>query len=70
MSYLKQLIQEGREKGLQEGRLQGQVATIEGLLRAGIPWPAIESATSVDEDALRVLKRRLGESDDGPNETH
>ena len=41
------------------GRLEGQIAAIENLLRAGAPWPLIESATGIDQAALRALKQRL-----------
>ena len=41
------------------GRLEGQIGAIENLLRAGAPWPLIESATGIDQAALRALKRRL-----------
>ena len=60
MTYAEELIKEGRDKGRQEGRLE----TIEELLRAGIPWSVIESATGIDQDALRALKQRLAGSDD------
>ena len=33
--------------------------TIESLLRAGAPWPLIQSATGIDEAGLRALKQRL-----------
>jgi hypothetical protein len=32
---------------------------IDDRLRAGAPWPLIESATGIDQAALRALKRRL-----------
>ena len=31
--------------------------TIDGLLRAGIGWPVIQSATGIDEQTYRALKR-------------
>ena len=73
MNYAEQLIQQGVEQGVQQGReegerkgrLEGRVGTIEDLLRAGVDWSIIESATGVDRDALRALKQRLDESDAG-----
>ena len=65
-------LQEGRETGLQEGHrkglLQGQVGTIENLLRAGVQWSVIEAATGIDQDALRALRQRLEGSDEGMKE--
>jgi len=44
----------GRElKGRREVRLE----TIDGLLRAGLKWPVILSATGIDEPTYRALKR-------------
>ena len=74
MTYAEELIQEmgrrSREEGLQEGLqrgrregLEGQVGTIENLLRAGVRWPVIEAATGIDQDALRALRQRLEESE-------
>ena len=47
------------QKGEQKGRLLGQIGTIENLLRAGATWSLIESATGIDQAALRALKERL-----------
>ena len=69
MNYAEQLIQQGREEGERKGRLEGRVGTIEELLRAGVDWSIIESATGSDRNALRALKQRLDESDTGPIET-
>ena len=49
--------QEGELKGRQEGELKGRLETIDGLLRAGIGWPVIQSATGIDEQTYRALKR-------------
>ena len=62
MTYVEEIKQQGREEGRQEGWLEGQVRTIESLLRAGAPWPLIKSATGVDEAGLRALKQRLTDS--------
>ena len=49
--------QEGELKGRQEGELKGRLETIDGLLRAGIGWPVIHSATGIDEPTYRAFKR-------------
>ena len=59
MNYVEELIQRGVQKGEQKGRLLGQIGTIENLLRAGATWSLIESATGIDQAALRALKERL-----------
>ena len=61
-------LQEGLQQGRSEGLLQGQVGTIENLLRAGVRWPVIEAATGIDQDALRALRQRLEGSDEGTRE--
>ena len=35
------------------------IDVIENVLRAGAPWSLIESATGIDQGALRALKQRL-----------
>ena len=59
MNYVEEIKKQGREKGLEKGRLEERVRNIESLLRAGAPWPLIESATGVDQAGLRALKQRL-----------
>ena len=49
--------QEGEIKGRQEGEIKGRLETIEEFLRAGIGWPMIRSATGIDEQTYRALKR-------------
>ena len=49
-------LQQGRQQGLQKGRQEGRLETIEGLLRAGVDWPVIESATGIDEQTYRGHK--------------
>ena len=49
--------QEGRQEGELKGRREGRLETIDGLLRAGIGWPVIHSATGIDESTYRTLKR-------------
>ena len=53
MNYVEEIKQQGR----QEGELKGRLETIEGLLRAGIGWPVIRSATGIDEQTYRAFKR-------------
>ena len=50
-------VQAGRQAGRQEGELKGRLETIEGFLRAGVEWPVILSATGIDEQTYRSLKR-------------
>ena len=47
----------GRQEGRQEGELRGRLVTIDGFLRAGVGWPVIQSATGIDEQTYRTLKR-------------
>ena len=51
MNYVDELIEQGRQ--------EGQVQTIEGLLRHDFPWSAIEAATGIDEAEFRRLKKQL-----------
>ena len=53
---------EGRAEGYAEGFLKGQVDAIERVVRAGVPWPAIESATGIDEAGLRAIEQRFAAS--------
>ena len=46
-----------RQAGRQEGELKGRLEAIEGFLRAGVGWPVIQSATGIDEQTYRRLKR-------------
>ena len=48
---------EGRHEGELKGRQEGRLETIDGLLRAGVKWPVIHSATGIDEHTYRTLKR-------------
>ena len=53
MTCAEMLRREGEAKGRRAGRLE----TIDGLLRAGIGWPVVHSATGIDEPTYRILKR-------------
>ena len=55
MNYLEQLVEQGRQ--------EGELATIERLVRAGVEWNIIESATGIDRAALRTLRRKLSKPD-------
>ena len=57
MNYVEEIKQQGRQQGRQEGRQEGRLETIEGFLREGIGWPVIQSATGIDEQTYRTLKR-------------
>ena len=63
MSYAQQLLEEGRAQGRAEGKEEGlqrgQVEAVEGLLRIGMGWDVITSATGIDEARFRALKERL-----------
>ena len=59
---------EGRSQGLEEGERLGEqrarVEMVEGLLRAGVGWDVIESATGVNEARFRQIKDALSASGD------
>lgn len=71
MSYAQQLLEEGRSQGREEGRSQGReegarqgkVEAVEGLLRVGVSWDVIESATGLNEAGFHALKEQLSASD-------
>ena len=59
-------LRRSRAEGHAEGRLEERVDIIEAMVRAGMPWPAIESVTGIDEAGLRALKQRLAASSAAP----
>ena len=59
IDYAERLIERGKTQGREQGRLEGRVGTIEDLLRAGVEWPMIESATGIDRDAFQALKQGI-----------
>ncbi len=65
MNYVEQMVERGRREGLQEGKLLGQVRTIEGLLGSDVPWSTIEAATGIDKATFRKLKQQVDATDDG-----
>ena len=54
----------GRQEGLREGELKGEVLTIEGFLGRDAPWSTIEAATGIDEATFRRLKHQVEAADD------
>jgi predicted transposase/invertase (TIGR01784 family) len=56
MTFAEQLRQEGLQQGLQEGLQQGErrkaLMIARNLLKQNIPWPVIQSATGLSEQAL------------------
>ena len=54
MTYAEELLEEGR----QEGRVQ----VVEGLLRVGVTWEVIEAATGLNEARFRTLKEQVSSS--------
>ena len=63
------LLRRSRAEGYAEGFLEKRVDTIEAMVRAGMPWPAIESATGIDEAGLCAIKQRLAASSAAPEPT-
>ena len=66
MNYVEQMVERGRR----EGKLEGQVRTIEGFLGRDVPWSTIEAATGIDEKTFRELKQQLdatGDATDSDN---
>ena len=57
MTIAEMLIKQGRQEGIEEGRL----ATLEKLARSGAGWSLIESAADGDAEMLQALRQRLAE---------
>ena len=51
---------EGRAEGVELGERRATVATVEGLLRAGVDWAVIRSATGLDRRDFEALKEQVG----------
>ena len=49
-----------------EGELRGRLVTIDEFLRAGVGWPVIQSATGIDEQTYRALKRDASHGTEQP----
>ena len=50
----------GQRRGRSEGERRATAAAVEGLLRAGVDWQVIESATGLDRGGFDALKEQLG----------
>lgn len=72
MSYAQELLEEGRARGRAEGKEEGlqrgKVEAVEGLLRIGVSWDVITSATGIDEPRFRALKGSLAAAAEQPDE--
>ena len=55
MTYGDELIEKGRQETRGKAVLDGRVATVKRLLRAGLEWSIIEQATGIDQEALDAL---------------
>ena len=56
------------EQGIERGRQEGQLGTIEKLVRAGVAWTTIEAATGIDERTFDRLKHQLDAAADGDSD--
>jgi len=63
-TYAQELLAEGRAEGEQLGKIKTQVEVIEGLLREGMEWAAIERVTGVNEAQFQALKQQVGNMDE------
>ena len=68
MSYAQELLEEGRAEGREEGLQRGKVEAVEGFLRIGVSWDVITSATGIDEPRFQALKERLAAAAQQPDE--
>ena len=68
VTYAEEPMREVARKVRAEGMLEGQVGTIESLVRAGVRLPVIEGATGIEQDALRALEQQLAGSEEGTKE--
>ena len=56
--YGDMVMQEAHQKGLQEGRQEGVLRTIEAFRGRNVPWSTIEAATGIDEAEFRRLRQQ------------
>jgi predicted transposase/invertase (TIGR01784 family) len=61
MTYAQELLAEGEEKGKVKGRIEERVRVIEGLLREGLDWAAIERVMDVNEAQFQALKQQVAD---------
>ena len=66
MTYAEQLLAEGEARGETKGEQRTKVQIVEGLLRAGVTWEVIETATGLTEAGFETLKAQLAGSDAAP----
>ena len=63
MTYAEQLLAEGEAKGEAKGEQRAKVQIVEGLLRAGVTWEVIETATGLTEAGFQELQAQLSGAD-------
>ena len=59
MTYGERLIEEGRQETRGKAVLEGRVAAVKRLLRAGLEWSIIKQATGIDKEALDALANSI-----------
>lgn len=85
MGYAQQLLAEGEARGRAEGRTEGRtegraegeamgraetrVEVVQGMLRAGLAWDVIETATGLTEAGFQELKTKLAQAGLGGSHT-
>ena len=60
---------EGKQQGLEQGILQGRIATVESMLDRGASWETVTRLTGVDKDHLNRLREELA-ARQGFQDTH
>ena len=66
MTWAQEWMDKGRAEGLLEGELRerrSKVEIVEGLLRVGVAWEAIEAATGLTEAGFQELKAQVSGAD-------
>ena len=63
VTYVEQLLAEGRAEGEARGEQRTKVQIVEGLLQAGVTWEVIEAATGLTEAGFEAFKAQLAGSD-------
>jgi predicted transposase/invertase (TIGR01784 family) len=52
-------LQEGWQKGRQDGEIEVKIKTIDSLLAAGVEWELITKATGITPQQFQALKEQL-----------
>ena len=65
MSKADEVVEIYGEMREREGRRQGQLATIEKLVRTRVAWSTIKAATGINEDTFDRLRHQIDAADDG-----